>query len=96
MKCVTVIATIKVKPEQVNFMIFQLCRLVKPTRNETGNIYYGFYQNESDHTLFHSFENWSSKADVEKHLESCHIKRYFRETAEAVEVFDIQYFYKIC
>lgn len=95
MQCSTVIATIRVKPAYINFMIFQLCRLVKPTRNEKGNIYYGFYQSQKDPSLFHSFENWSNQQDIARHLESCHMKRYFLETQDAVEDFQINYFYKI-
>lgn len=96
MPCITVIATIKAKPQYIKFLSFQLCRLVQPTRLEKGNSYYGFYQSQQDPTLFHSFENWSRKEDVQRHLESCHMKRYFQETQDAVDFFKVEYFYKIC
>ncbi len=96
MSPVTVIATIKAKPKDVEFVKAQLCALVRPTRRERGCLQYGFYQDKNDPSLFRSFERWASQRAVDRHLESAHIKRYLEATKDDVELFDIRYFNKIC
>ncbi len=96
MKPVTVIATIKAKPKDIEFIKSELCMLVRPTLRERGCLQYRFYQDENDPSFFHSYERWASKRFVEKHLESRHIKRYLEASKDAVELFEIRYFDRIC
>ena len=96
MNPITVIATIKAKPKDIDFVKAQLCALVRPTRRERGCLKYGFYQDRDDPSLFNSYERWTSKRFIDKHLESSHIKQYLKATKNSVEVFEIRYFDQIC
>lgn len=96
MKCITVIATIQVKPESIDFMKKELCKLIRPTRRQRGNLSYSFYQNEENPCLFHSFEHWTTKKVIDEHLASPPLQSYFKATKEAVIDFKIEYFHQIC
>lgn len=96
MSVVTVIATIQVKPEDVDFLKCKLCQLVAPTRRECGCIMYKFYQDSNDPTFFHSYEKWNNMYAVKQHLKSKHIKEYMEATKNVVENFEIRYFDRIC
>ncbi len=96
MHYLTVIATIKAKPDQVDFVKSELCKLVRPTTRERGCLQYGFYQDTTDPTLFHSYETWVNKAALDKHLLSKHILAYEAATVDAVTRFKIATLYKIC
>ena len=96
MKCITVIASIQAKKDQIEFVKSQLCKLVKPTRREFGNINYMFYQDRNNPSFFHSYENWINKEVIEKHLKTKHIQEYLENTKDAVSNFEIKYFNKIC
>lgn len=96
MKYITVIADIKAKPNEVEFIKHQLCILVRPTLMEKGCINYGFYQDRNDKTFFHSVENWTDEISIKKHLASEHIKRYLNVTKDKVDLFEIKYFNRIC
>ncbi len=96
MRRLTVIATIKAKPDEVELVKSELCKLVKPTKRQRGCIQYGFYQDTTEPTLFHSYEIWASQAALEKHLASPPIKAYEAATADAVTLFTISQLYQIC
>ena len=96
MKYITVIADIKVKDEEIEFVKQELCKLVYPTRCEYGNVNYSFYQDKHDPSFFHSYENWINRDAIEKHLKSRHIQNYFEKTKDAVTNFEIKYFDRIC
>ena len=96
MNCITVIADIQAKKSQIEFVKSELCKLVKPTRRECGNINYMFYQDRNDPSFFHSYENWINKEVIERHLKTKHIQEYLESTKDAVSNFEIKYFDKIC
>jgi quinol monooxygenase YgiN len=74
MKTVTVVATFQAKPGKETELKKVLMGLVEPTRNEAGCINYDLHQlpEEPGKFLFH--ENWTSKAHLDAHLQSAHIK----------------------
>lgn len=96
MSTITVIATIQVKPEDINFLKHQLCKLVPPTRCECGCILYEFYQDCNYPSFFHSYEKWRNMYAVEQHLKSTHIQEYLEATKNVVTNFEIRYFNRIC
>ncbi len=96
MSNVTVIATIQVKSDAIDFLKNQLCKLVCPTRCECGCILYEFYQDCNDPTFFHSYEKWCSMESVKQHLKSKHIQEYLEATEDVVTNFEIRYFNRIC
>ena len=69
-----VVARIKAKPENVLEVREFLCGLVEPTRKEAGCISYELLQNNEDPTDFTFVEEWESRAALESHAASDHIK----------------------
>jgi quinol monooxygenase YgiN len=59
----------------------ELMSLVASTRKEAGCIIYDLHQALDDNSLFLFYENWASKDDLDKHLETPHLKA-FREKAK--------------
>lgn len=96
MEFITVIADIKAKQGEEEYIKEQLCKLVCPTLVERGVLEYQFYQDKNDPTFFHSYEKWLNESSIKKHLESSHIKRYMDNTEGKVDVFNIKYFNRIC
>jgi len=71
---VTVIATLRSFPENAPAVRAELLRLLVPTRSEAGCINYDLLEDPEDPAIFIFHENWESGADLDRHLESDHIK----------------------
>jgi len=71
---VVVVARIKAKPGHENAVKEELLSLVSPTRKERGCLNYDLHQSPEDKTVFLFHETWRSKADLDTHLTSPHIK----------------------
>lgn len=69
-----VVARIKAKPENVGEVRELLCGLIEPTRKESGCISYELLQNTDDPTDFTFVEEWESRAALESHAASDHLK----------------------
>ena len=52
----------------------ELLALVEPTRSENGCLNYDLHQDTEDSSLFMFYENWTSKQDLDKHLQSPHLQ----------------------
>ena len=74
MKSVTVIALFQAKPGQEIELRNALMRLVAPTRQEAGCLNYDLHVSPEDPAKFLFHENWTSKALLDAHLQSAHIK----------------------
>jgi quinol monooxygenase YgiN len=72
----TVIARVKAKTGKEEEVKKELSALVGPTRSEPGCINYDLHRAIDDPTAFMFHENWKSKEDLEKHLESPHFKAW--------------------
>ncbi len=53
---------------------------VAPTRGEKGCINYDLHQSIDDPALFLFYENWESREDLERHLETAHALRFDERT----------------
>ena len=62
------------KPESVEDVERYLSAMVDPTRAEDGCVTYELLQNADDPTDFTFVEEWASKADLDRHAESEHIR----------------------
>jgi quinol monooxygenase YgiN len=71
---VTVVATFQARPGRENELKAALTALVEPTRKEAGCINYDLHQSPDDPTNFLFHENWASKAHLDAHLQSAHLK----------------------
>ena len=74
MKNVTLIALFQAKPGQEIELRNALMRLVAPTRQEAGCLNYDLHVSPEDPAKFLFHENWTSKALLDAHLQSAHIK----------------------
>jgi quinol monooxygenase YgiN len=87
---VTVIARIRAKADRVQRVEEELRKLLAPTRAENGCIDFDMHQGATDPSLFLFHENWTSKAALEAHFETPHIKNWLRQAegllAEPLEV----------
>lgn len=74
MKNVTVIALFQAKPGQEIELRNALMELVAPTRQEAGCLNYDLHVSPEDPAKFLFHENWASKALLDVHLQSAHIR----------------------
>lgn len=87
---VTVLARIKAKPGLEQQVAEAVMALVGPTRKEPGCINYDLHQSSDDKTLFMLYENWTSKKDLDEHLEMPYLKAFLGKAddilAQPVEI----------
>ena len=70
---ITVVAVIKAKPGAESRVEQALRDLIPPTRAERGCINYDLHVSRDDPGRFIFLENWSTQADLDRHLASEHI-----------------------
>jgi quinol monooxygenase YgiN len=73
----TIIGTLVAKPEAREELQVILAGFVEPTRAEEGCINYDFHVDPDDPCTFVFYENWRSKADLDRHLAAPHLKPLF-------------------
>lgn len=73
-KSITVVATFQAKPGKEDELKQALIGLLAPTRQEAGCINYDLHVLPEDPARFLFHENWMSKAHLDAHLQSAHIK----------------------
>lgn len=87
---VTVLARFKAKPGLEQQVAEAVTALVEPTRKEPGCINYDLHQSSDDKTLFMLYENWTSKKDLDEHLEMPYLKAFLGKAddilAQPVEI----------
>jgi quinol monooxygenase YgiN len=74
MSPVTVVAILRSQPESAPVVRAELLRLLEPTRAEQGCLNYDLFEDPADPALFIFHENWTSHAELDRHLESSHIQ----------------------
>jgi quinol monooxygenase YgiN len=74
MKTITVVATFQARPGREADLKKALLSLVAPTRQEAGCLNYDLHQSPEDAGRFLFHENWSSRAQLDAHLQSPHIQ----------------------
>jgi len=73
-KSITVVATFQAKPGKAAELKQALIGLLAPTRREAGCINYDLHVLPEDPAKFLFHENWTSKAHLDAHLQSAHLK----------------------
>jgi quinol monooxygenase YgiN len=71
----TVVAHIKAKKGHEKQVREALVSMIQPTRAEKGCINYDLHEALEDPGSFVFYENWKSKADLDQHLLSAHIRK---------------------
>ncbi len=74
MKTITVVATFQAKRGQEAELQKALFSLVAPTRQELGCINYDLHVSPEEPGKFLFYENWTSRAALDLHLQSPHIQ----------------------
>lgn len=72
-KLLTVVAKLTAKPGQEDRLREELCRLVEPTKVESGCVQYDLHESKDEEGVFLFYENWTSTQALEQHLDSPHI-----------------------
>ena len=75
---IAVIATVKVKDQMQDTFKAAASEMVDQTRKEKGSISYKLVQSKTDPTEFATIELWGSQADINLHLASAHVQKFFK------------------
>lgn len=81
----TVVATMRAKAGKEQELRAGLESVIEATRQEAGNVTYELYQGVDDPAVFTFYENWNSKADLDSHLQSPHMKAGLAGLPDLVE-----------
>lgn len=84
MSRLTILANIHAHPDKIELVKSELVKLIQPTLAEPGCLNYDLHQNNDDPAHFIFYENWESKACLEGHLNSPHVKQHIQATEGAV------------
>lgn len=82
MSIVTVVARVTAKDDAVDAVKAELVKMLEPTRREEGCIEYRLHQDTDNPALFLFYENWQSRACLERHVGSPHFRAYVAAVAE--------------
>ena len=84
---VTVVARFKAKSGSEEHVGLALKGLLAPTRAEQGCINYDLHRSLDDPSVFVFHENWTSRAMLDRHLQSPHIQDCQRELEGHIDAF---------
>ena len=70
---------IKIKPEQVSAYIVAFDKCRAETLKEEACLAYDLFQSYKDSTEFHLFERWTNKPGHQAHMQTEHLKTFFKE-----------------
>jgi quinol monooxygenase YgiN len=75
----TIIGTVTARLETRDELATLLVAQVAPTRAEEGCINYDFHVDAADPCVFVFYENWTSRAALDAHLEMPHLRSLFSQ-----------------
>ncbi|MBW4025214.1 MAG: antibiotic biosynthesis monooxygenase [Proteobacteria bacterium] len=73
----TLTATLKARPEKRAELVKLLESFVVRSRSEPGCIDYHFHVSADDPNVFYFYENWTTRADLDRHLALPYQKEWF-------------------
>jgi quinol monooxygenase YgiN len=85
----TIVARIKAKPGKEDALATALIKLIAPTLVEAGCLQYDMHRDCEDSGNFLFFENWETKEQWQRHMESPQLKAYRKVADDLVEVFEL-------
>jgi len=95
MNILTCIAKITAKEEYKETVLSELTKTITPTRQENGCINYDMHSCNDNDSVFIFHENWKSEQDLDKHLESNHIKQCFEVIGDMLASVEISRLTKV-
>src|SRR4029077_15669337 len=75
-KRVTVFAIVKAKKGMEDAVGRELQALLAPTRVEKGCLNYDLHRSQTEPGSYRFYENWVCKEDLDRHLQSPHVRRF--------------------
>ena len=81
----TVVATMKAKQGKASELREVLIGLLAPTRAEDGCVNYDLHESNDSEGTFLFYENWTSQAALDAHLQTPHLKAFFARHEELLE-----------
>jgi quinol monooxygenase YgiN len=78
----TVVAEMKAKPGREEALRRAVLALVEPTRKEDGCVQYDLHVHTSDPGRFVFYENWTSREQLNRHLDSPHLRAFDAASAD--------------
>jgi quinol monooxygenase YgiN len=76
MATVTIVAQVTARSDGVDAVKAELLKMLAPTRQEEGCLEYRLHQDNDDPAVFVFYENWQSRACLERHINSPHYRAY--------------------
>ncbi len=89
MKTLSLVAIVKSKPEQKEFVKSEILKLIPITRKEKGCNYYNLFEDNKDSSRFVLEENWDTYEDWQAHMNNTHMQNYSEATKDAVECWEL-------
>jgi len=81
-KQLTVIAHLVAKPDRIEATRDFLLSLVGDTRAEPGCVDYDLHQDDANPAEFTFYENWSSRAEWDKHMKMPYLEEFARRAPD--------------
>lgn len=89
MSKLTIVAHVRAKSDQSDFVKVELLKLIDITRAEKGCINYDLHQDNNNPAHFLFYENWESRELWQTHMNNKHLKDYMAATEGSVEDFTL-------
>ena len=83
----TIVANIKAKPDNIDFVKAELLNLICITRAEKGCVNYDLHQDNENSARFMLYENWTSWQDWQDHRQNDDMSAFRASTDDAIEEF---------
>jgi quinol monooxygenase YgiN len=92
----TVIAHLRALRGQIEETKAFLTSLIEPTRAEPGCVEYWLHQDNDDPAEFTFYENWTSRAEWDKHMELPHLQKFAEHSDRTFVLQKIRLMTMIC
>ncbi|MBH0006776.1 putative quinol monooxygenase [Psychrobacter sp. SWN149] len=88
-KPLTVVATIKAKPEHAEQIKSELLKLTAASQTDQGCIQYTLHQDNANPNGFIFYEIWENNESLQQHVQSSHFQHYAKVSEGMVDEFVI-------
>lgn len=75
-KMITLNVFLKVKPTKINAFLDFLAEMTAKSRQESGNLYYNYFNNDDEFVII---EYWDNQASLDGHNESGHLYHFISQ-----------------
>jgi|GraSoiStandDraft_12_1057312.scaffolds.fasta_scaffold29042_2 quinol monooxygenase YgiN len=79
---IVVVVGLQTKPGDEAAFETELRKLVATTHSEDGCLLFAIHRHAEDATQYSAVERWTSRADLDNHFASPHVREYFEATKD--------------